>query len=270
MEAPLQCVAGHMKHVPAVKGARSNTPEQITLVPPSGPGAVNFVEATPFSWSVQIGMPALEDVKRKTSRIVTVLTSDIPAPRFVGIETARYTGGCRWKSHGVGLVAYERCEVYRLLGPARFAGPWQDRWSSREQHSDPGPVRAAIQVHGILAGQKLQRAPTDTHLDATFLLQSPSASAAFPSKVVADSRSSRAARVGEDTPNFVIHEFYNFTRRRAEDGIWTLSSSSLVIERTQAMSLRLNSSPGLRFAPCDVSNRSGGTGSFCCWNQALR
>ena len=49
MEAPLQCVAGHMKHVPAVKGSRSKTPRQITLVPPSGSGAVNSVEATPFS-----------------------------------------------------------------------------------------------------------------------------------------------------------------------------------------------------------------------------
>ena len=270
MEARLQCVAGHMKHVPAVIGPRSKAPEQITLVAPSGPAPVNLVEATPFSWSVQVSMPAPEDVKRKTSRIVTVLTSGILAPRFVGIETARYAGRFRWKPCGVGLVAHERSEVYRPLGPARPTGPWQDRRLSGEQHSDPGPVRAAIQVHGILSGQKLQWTPIDTLLDAALLLQSPSAVAALLSKAIADPRSLRAALVREDTPDLMVHETYNFTRRRTEEGIWTLSSSSMDIERTHAMSLRLNSSSGLRLAPCNVLNRSGGTGSPCASNQALR
>ena len=270
MEARLQCVAGHMKHVPAVIGPRSKAPGQVSLVAPSGPAAVDLVEATPFNWSVQAGMPAPEDVKWKTSWIVAVLTPGILAPRFVGIETARYAGGIRREPRGVGLVAHERREVYRPLVPARRTRPWQDRRSSSEQHSDPDPVRAAIQVHGVLAGQKVQRAPIDTRLDAAFLLQPPSALAAFPSKIVADRRSLRAAGVRENTPDLVVHETYNFTRRRAEDGIWTLSSSSLVIERTHAMSLRLNSSSGLRLAPCNVSNRSGGTGRPCSWNQALR
>ena len=270
MEACLQRVAGHMKHVPAVEGSRSKAPQQVTLVAPSGPGAVDLVEATPFPWSVQADMPAAEDVKRKTSRIVPALTSSLPAPRFVGIETARHAGGIRRESRNVGLVAHERCKGYRLVGPARYTGPWKDRWSSREQHSDPDPVRAPIQVHGILAGQELQRAPIDTGLDAAFFLQSPSSTAAFPSKLVPEPRSLRVAGVREDVPDLVIHETYNLTRRRAEDGIWTLSSSSGVIERTHAMSLRLNSSSELRLAPCNDSNKSGGTGSFCCPNQALR
>ena len=37
MEARRQCVAGYMKHVPAVKGPRSEAPRKVTLVPPSGP-----------------------------------------------------------------------------------------------------------------------------------------------------------------------------------------------------------------------------------------
>ena len=168
MKARLQFAAGHVKHIPAVKGSR--TPEQITLVPPSGPAAVNPVEATPFRWSVQTDMPAAEDVKRKASRIVTVLTPGILAPRFVGIETARYAGGIRREPRGVGLVAHERREGYRPLGPARGIRPWQDRRSSGEQHPDPDPVRAAIRVHGVLAGQELQRTPIDTRLSAAFLL----------------------------------------------------------------------------------------------------
>ena len=88
MEARLQRVAGHMQHLPAVKGPRSEAPGQVTVVLPSDCGAVNLVEATPFAWSVQTDMSALEDVKRKTSRIVAVLTPGFLAPRFVGIETA--------------------------------------------------------------------------------------------------------------------------------------------------------------------------------------
>ena len=170
MEARRQYVAGYMKHVPAVKGSRSKAPEKVTLVPPSGPAAVNLVEATPFLWGVQTDVPAAEDVKRKTSRIVSVLTPGTLTPRFVGIETARYAGGIRREPRGVGLVAHERSEGYRPIGPARRAGPWQDRRPSGEQHSDLGPVRAAIQVHGVLAGEKLQRTPIDTRLDAAFLL----------------------------------------------------------------------------------------------------
>ena len=240
------------------------------LVSPSDPRPVNLVEATPFTCRVQTDMSAPEDVKRKTTRIVTILTLDISAPRIVGIETARYAGGTRREPRGVGLVTHECREVYRPLGPARRTGPWQDRRSSGEQHSDPDPVRTAIQVHGILAGQKLQWATIDTCLDAAFLLQSPPAFAAFPSKVVADRGSSRADRVREDTPDLANHETCYFTRRRAEDGIWTLSSSSLVIVRIHEMSLRLNSSSGLRLARCSVSNRSCGTGRSCSWNQALR
>ena len=103
METPWQCVSGHMKYVVTVKGSRSKTPREVTVVPPSAPGTVNFVEAPPFFWSVQIGLLALEDVKRKTSRIVVVLASGILAPQFVVIETARQAGGCRWEACGVGL-----------------------------------------------------------------------------------------------------------------------------------------------------------------------
>ena len=112
-------------------------------------------------------------MKRKTSRIATVLTSGIPTPQFVGIQTARYAGGYRWKSRSVRLVADERSKVYCLLGPARSFGPRYDDRSSGEEHSDPGPMRTTIQVHGILTGQNLHRAPIDTLLDAAFLLQVP-------------------------------------------------------------------------------------------------
>ena len=115
MEAGLQCVAGHMQHLPAVKGPRSEGPGQVTVVPPSVSGAVNLVEATPFAWSVQTDMSAPEDVKRKTSRIVAVLTPSFLAPGFVSIETARYAGGIRREPRGVGLVPHERREIYRPL-----------------------------------------------------------------------------------------------------------------------------------------------------------
>ena len=215
-------------------------------------------------------MSTLEDVKWKTSRVATVLTSDLPAPRFVGIETARQAGGCRGESRGERLVAHERREPYRLLGSAGLPGPGQDGWSSGEQHSDLGPVRTAIQVHGIDAGQKFQRSPINARLGAGLLLHCPCAFAALSSKVAADSRGPRAVPDWEGHPDLVIHELYSFNRRRAEDGICTLSSSSLVIERTQAMSLRLSSSSGLRVVSSRAATRSGGAGSFCSWNQSLR
>ena len=215
-------------------------------------------------------MSALEDVKWKTSRIATVLTSDFPAPRFVSIETARQAGGCRGESSGERLVAHERSEPYRPLGSAGLSGPRQDGWSSGEQHSDLGPVRTPIQVHGIDAGQKFQRSPVNARLGAGFLLHCPCAFAALSSKVVADSHGSRAVPHREDHPDFVIHELYSFNRRRTEDGICTLSSSSLVIERTHAMSLRLSSSSGLRVVSSRVATISGGTGSFCSRNQSLK
>ena len=49
MKARQQPMSGHMKYVPAVKNSWSEAPCQLTVVPPSGPEAVNFVETTPFS-----------------------------------------------------------------------------------------------------------------------------------------------------------------------------------------------------------------------------
>ena len=93
MKARRQFMPRHMKYFPSVKAPWVQVPRQVVVVLPPGTCAMDVVEMPPAFQCIQIGIPALENMKRKTPWIAATLAFHTLAPRFIGFKSMRYLGG---------------------------------------------------------------------------------------------------------------------------------------------------------------------------------